>query len=150
MKTKIRLDLPDAQEIIRKKGLGPNGGAQLFHTGNVLRRMEKYIPKDTSALIKQTIIATTYRTNEILHPGPYANYLFGGKIMIDPEIQAAGFLTDKGRRSRKGAVKVLTDRDLDLSRGKNREATPHWDRTLVKKEGKEIVQELQDYLDRRK
>ena len=150
MKTKIKLDLPDAQEIIRRKGLGPRGGAQLFHTGNVLRRMEKYIPKDTSALIKQTVIATSYRTNEIRHPGPYANYLFGGKVMIDPKINAAGFMTDKGWRSRKGAVKILTDRDLDLTKGKNKDATAHWDRALVQREGKELVKELQEYIDGRK
>lgn len=146
---KVKLDLPSADKIIRSKGLGADGAVQAFHTQNVLRRIKKYMPFRTGATYKITVAQTDIHKPEIVTDTPYARYLFEGKVMIDPKLGIAGFMTPEGWRSRKGCVKVATDRDLEFFRGKNPKAGPHWDRTLSANEGKALVADLQRYIDRR-
>ena len=39
-----KIDLPRAEQLLESKGLGLNGPVQQFHTKNVLRRIQKYMP----------------------------------------------------------------------------------------------------------
>ena len=117
--TTATLTMKEANEIIRDKGLDPGGDAQAFHTMNVLRRIKKYMPFLSGSLYKMTQIQTDIRKPEIVTDAPQAEYLFEGKVMIDPKINAAGFMTSEGWRSRKGSVKVLTSRDLEYTKTKN-------------------------------
>lgn len=62
----------------------------------------------------------------IIYPGPYARFLYNGKLMIDPDTGSAW--------ARKGATKVVTGKDLDIKGkyskdGKNAphpDAQSHW------------------------
>lgn len=146
---KIKLQLPSAHKIIRSKGLAADGAVQAFHTQNVLRRIKKYMPFRTGATYKITVAQTDIRKPEIVTDTPYAKYLFHGKVMVDPKINAAGFMTPEGWRSRKGCVKVRTDRDLNYFRGKNPQAGPRWDRAVSINEGRAMAADLQRYIDRR-
>ena len=144
---KVKLYLPSAAKIIRSKGLGVDGAVQMFHTQNVLRRIKKYMPFRAGATYKITVVQTDIHKPEIVTDTPYAKYLFHGKVMIDPKINAAGFLTPEGWRSRKGCVKVRTNRDLVFFRGKNPQAGPRWDLALSANEGRVMTVELQRYID---
>lgn len=146
---KVKLFLPSASQIIRSKGLAADGTVQMFHTQNVLRRIKKYMPFRTGDTYKITVAQTDIRKPEIVTETPGAEYLFHGKVMIDPKINAAGFMTPEGWRSRKGCVKVLTDRNLEYFRGKNPQAGPRWDRALSANEGKAMAADLQRFIDRR-
>lgn len=146
---KVKLYLPDAAQIIRSKGLGADGAVQKFHTQNVLRRIKRYMPFRSGATYKITVSQTDINKPEIVTDTPYAKYLFNGKVMIDPKINAAGFMTPEGWRSRKGCVKVRTDRDLEYFRGKNPQAGPRWDRALSANEGKAMAADLQRFINRR-
>ena len=72
-----------------------------------------------------------------------------GNVEIDPKINAAGFMTSEGWRSRKGSIKVLTSRDLEYTKTKNPAAGPHWDRALSAAEGAALAADLQRYMNRR-
>ena len=146
---KVKIQLPSVAKIIRSKGLGADGAVQAFHTQNVLRRIKKYMPFRTGATYKITVAQTDIRKPEIVTESPGANYLFVGKVMVDPKINAAGFMTPEGWRSRKGCVKVLTPRNLEYFRGKNPQAGPRWDRALSANEGKALAADLQRFIDRR-
>ena len=146
---RVKLDLPDASKIVRSKGLEADGTVQQFHTQNVLRRIKRYMPFRSGATYKITVVQTDIRKPEIVTDTPYAKYLFHGKVMIDPKLGIAGFMTPEGWRSRKGCVKVLTDRDLKYFRGKNPQAGPRWDRALSANEGKAMAADLQNFIDRR-
>ena len=50
--------------------------------------------------------------------GPYARFLYMGKVMIDPETGSTW--------ARPGAKKVVTDRDIRFSKEPNPFATDHW------------------------
>ena len=69
--------------------------------------------------------------------------------MVDPETGMAGFLTPNGWRSRRGAAKVSSSRDLQYDKTRNPWAGPFWDRRLTAAEGRQMAAELQDYLRRR-
>ena len=134
------LTMKNAIEIIRNKGMAQGGDVQAFHTQNVLRRIKKYMPFVSGALYKITQIQTDIRKPYIITDAPQAHYLFEGKVMIDPVTGVAGFMTPEGWRSRKGSVKVLTQRNLVYSKSKNPQAGPHWDKALsaAEQEGIEL------------
>lgn len=147
--TTATLTMQDANQIIRNKGLAPDGDAQAFHTQNVLRRIKRYMPFLSGALYKITQIQTNIRKPEIVTDAPQAKYLFYGKVMVDPKTNAAGFMTSEGWRSRKGCVKVLTSRNLNYTKTKNPAAGPRWDKALSAAEGKAMAADLQRYMNRR-
>ena len=147
---KVKLQLPTAAQLIRAKGLAPDGDVQKFHTQNVLKRIKRYMPYVSGATYKITVAQTDISKPKIVTNTPYAKYLFYGKKMIDPKINASGFLTPEGWRSRRGSVKVLTAENLKYNKTKNPAAGPRWDRALVAAEGKALVADLQSYIDRRK
>lgn len=144
---RVKVTIPGAAQLIREKGLSKDGHVQMFHTKNVLKRMQRYMPFLTGATYKAAVVQTDIRKPEIVVDVPYAKYLYYGKVMIDPQINAAGFLTSEGWRSRKGCIKVLTDRDLEYTKTKNPMAGPYWDRTLVSCEGKAMLNDLQRFID---
>lgn len=144
------LEMNSVQQIIRDKGLHETGDVQQFHTANVLRRIIKYMPFLSGMLIKLTIAQTVISRPEIVTDAPEGQYLFRGKVMVDPKNRAAGFMTPEGWRSRKGCVKVRTDRDLRYTKTKNPHAGPRWDLVVSEREGKAMAADAQRYIERKR
>lgn len=146
MSTRVKIHIdPDA--ILLAHGLDDNGRAQQFLTHEVNRRITKFMPYRSGALSGKLKRVTA--PNEITISAPYARYQYYGKVMIDPAINAAGFLTKDGTwRSHKGAVKVLTNRDLVYDTSKNASAGPFWDRRMMAAEGDALIADLKDYIKR--
>lgn len=140
------LEMKSVPQIIRDKGLHEAGDAQKFHTANVLRRIIKYMPYLSGMLIKLTIAQTVINKPEIVTDAPEGQYLFRGKVMEDPKIKAAGFMTPEGWRSRRGCTKVRTNRSLQYTKTKNKNAGPRWDIAVSTREGKAMAAEMQRYI----
>lgn len=91
--------------------------AQLWLDEQVWTGTKKYIPQRDGMLINTTSVQ-----NESLKGsgkvyagyGPYARFLYMGKVMVDPETGSPG------------AKKVVTDRDIQFSKEPNPFATDHW------------------------
>ena len=91
--------------------------AQLWLDEQVWTGTKKYIPQRDGMLID-----TTNMQNEALKGsgkiyagyGPYARYLYMGKVMVDQETGSPW------------ARKVVTDRDIQFSKEPNPFATDHW------------------------
>lgn len=73
---RVTLDFPAAEEILQEVGLDEQGDTQMFHTKNVLRRIQKYMPYRTGATIKLTVAQTDPRVPEIVTEEPQAIYLY--------------------------------------------------------------------------
>lgn len=73
-----------------------------------------YVPMLTGSLNTRTQIVG----DTIIYPGPYAKYLYYGKLEIDPETGSAW--------ARKGTKKVETDRDLVFTTDFHPDAQAHW------------------------
>ena len=145
----VILTMKELDQIVKDKGLHQAGDVQMFHTQNVLRRMKRYMPFRTGTTYKITVAQTDIRKPLVVTDVPYGKYLYHGKVMVDPKTGAAGFMTPEGWRSRKGCVKVRTERPLRYTLTKNPQAGPYWDRTLSACEGKAMAADLQRYLNRR-
>lgn len=142
------LELNSINKILQDKGLGANGSAQAFHTNNVMQRMVKYMPYLTGATIKIMIAQTNVNNPYITIDVPYAKFLYYGKLMIDLQLNAAGFLTEEGWRSRKGVNKVKSERDITYTKTKHPLAGPYWDKRLWQAEGKALTGKLQEFIRR--
>ena len=144
----VQVKCKSASQIIRAHGLDHNGDVQRTWTNIVNRRISRYMPYRSGALSGK--LKYISGPAEITVAAPYAKYQYYGKVMIDPKINAAGFLTKDGTwRSRKLVSKVLTDRDLTYDTSKNANAGPYWDRRLVAAEGAAMAQEIKAYIRRR-
>lgn len=73
-----------------------------------------YTPALTGSLNQRTRVVG----NSVVYPGPYARYLYYGKLMVDPDTGSPW--------AQPGAVKVLTDRDLVFTQSVHPQAQAHW------------------------
>lgn len=86
-----------------------------------------YVPMLTGSLDIRTVI----KENRIIYPGPYARYLYYGKVMVD-SVTGKGpmhFVDKNGNEQikfRKGAKLVATARDLKINRASHPKAQAHW------------------------
>lgn len=80
------------------------------------------VMKDTAPFVPALTGSLTIRTrldgNKIIYPGPYARFLYYGKVMVDPQTGSTF--------APKGGTKVLTNRDLVFSRAMHPQAQSHW------------------------
>lgn len=145
----IKVDMKPVSSVMKGLGVTARGDVQKFHTANVRRRIQKYMPYRSGATIKMMIIQSPAEEPFIHVDVPYARMLYNGKVMVDPKTHAAGFLTENGWRSRKGVKKVVSNRDITYDKTKNPQAGPFWDRRLIADEGAAMRQDLQEYVNRR-
>lgn len=75
---------------------------------------EPFVPARTKSLANRTQVVDS----SVIYPGPYARFLYNGKLMIDPETGSAW--------ARKGATKVVTGTDLNISTAVHSQAQAHW------------------------
>lgn len=145
----VQVDMKPVRQIMKRLGIDARGDVQRFHTANVRRRIQRYMPYRSGATIKLMIVQSPVEEPFIHVNVPYARMLYYGKVMVDPETGLAGFLTPNGWRSRKGVPKVASGRDIQYDKTKNPKAGPFWDRRLVAAEGAQMAAELQAYVRRR-
>lgn len=126
----MKIEMNPYSLILANHGLNKNGDVQRFHTSNIMRRMQKYMPYLTGTSIKLMIKQTSLDTGQIVLQEPQARYLYYGKVMIGK------------------APKTVTDRDLNYTQKKNKLAGPFWDRRMWAAEGDVITRELQKYANR--
>jgi hypothetical protein len=73
-----------------------------------------YVPMLTGSLDARTQVVG----NQIIYPGPYARFLYYGKLMVDPETGSPW--------ARKGVSKVATDQNLVFTTDFHPQAQSHW------------------------
>lgn len=75
---------------------------------------EPFVPARTKSLVNRTQVVDS----SVIYPGPSAGMLYNGKLMIDPDTGSAW--------ARKGATKVVTGKDLNISTAVHSQAQSHW------------------------
>lgn len=75
---------------------------------------EPFVPARTKSTVNRTQVVDS----SVIYPGPYARFLYNGKLMIDPDTGSAW--------APKGATKVVTGEDLDIKTDVHSQAQAHW------------------------
>lgn len=151
MKTniKVKLQMKPTRQILESKGLGPNGDVTKQFTAIVNHRITRYMPYRTGTLATKS--KRMIGPNQIEVMGPYARYMYYGKVMVDPKTGAAGFQDKNGEwKSRRGVNKVESGRPINYDTTKGHPlAGPFWDKRMMAAEGAQITKELQTYIDKK-
>lgn len=86
------------------------------------RVLAEQVRKDTAPFVPALTGSLTERTmvigNSIVYPGPYARYLYYGKLMVNPKTGSA--------YAPLGTTKVLTDRSLVFTTTVHGQAQAYW------------------------
>lgn len=148
--THIKLDMKPTGEILKRLGVSEAGAVQVFHTQNVLRRIQRYMPMNTGTTIKTMVSQTQIIKPEIVLKVPHAQYLYQGKVMVNDQTgKGPAKIPGVGLRYKKGTTLKVIDRNLQYDHSKNPLAGPHWDKRLVQAEGKAMAADLQRFIDGR-
>lgn len=108
--------------------------AQFWLDSQIMTDMVPYMPMQTGTFVNITRAqsAALAGSGEVVAAAPpYGRFLYEGKVMVD-EVTGSPW-------ARKGAKKIVTDRDLKFS---NPKATPHWFDTAKEKHGKAWVKSV--------
>lgn len=105
--------------------------AQRWLGNQVLHDCKAVMPLLTGSMQQRSYVSDN--GSEVVFPGPYARFQYGGKVMVDPVTGSPW--------ARAGAKKVLTDRPLTYSRA---DATDHWFDTAKAQHGDSWIQGVKD------
>lgn len=131
MKITGKITVKPHLEIMKNHGLTRGGDVQRFHTVNVIRRIQKYMPYRSGLLIKLMIAQSPIAEPFVRIDAPQARYLYYGKAM-------------EGK-----PPKTVTNRNLHYTTTKNPQAGPFWDRRLLAAEKSVMRADLQRYVKER-
>ncbi len=101
------------ENIIRRAGVASDKAAHTVAL-QVKKDTSPFVPALTGSLDARTRV----EKDKIIYPGPYARFLYEGKIMVDPNTGSPW--------AQKGTTKMLTSRDLVFSRAMHANAQSHW------------------------
>lgn len=104
----------DGMESIKDKLADSCTRAESIVGQQVIKDTAPFVPALTGSLT----IRTRLDDNKIIYPGPYARFLYYGKVMVDPQTGSTF--------APKGGTKVLTNRDLVFSKAMHPQAQSHW------------------------
>ncbi len=129
----VTVKLEATSQTLQKLGLGADGDVRRFYTQTVQRRIMKYLPYRTYGSVPKAVVrGVDLRLQRIVIEGAHIRYLNEGKVMV-------------GRKP-----KTATSKNLVYTTTYNRQAGPHWAQRLDQYEHDMLVQEVQNYVNRRK
>ena len=101
-------------DSLREKVSSASDKAAHIVAMQVRKDTSPYVPALTGSLDKRTRVDG----GEIIYPGPYARYLYFGKLMVDPATGSS--------YAQKGSTKVRTDKNLVFNKAMHGQAQSHW------------------------
>ena len=101
-------------DSLREKVSSASDNAAHIVAMQVRKDTSPYVPALTGSLAKRTRVDG----GEIIYPGPYARYLYFGKLMVDPATGSS--------YAQKGSTKVLTDKNLVFNKAMHGQAQSYW------------------------
>lgn len=113
------------QAVAKKLAEGSERGEHIL-ANQVMDDTDKYVPA-LSGTLARTAMAVG---NQIIYNGPYARYLYYGKVMVDEHGHGPRHFVDKFGNEviafPKGSRLHATDRDLVFTKSMHPDAQAHW------------------------
>ncbi len=104
----------DGMDAIKEKPAQACGKAEHVLAVQVEKDTVPFVPALTGPLTERTRVVG----NAIIYPGPYAKFLYNGKVMVDPNTGST--------YAPKGGTKIVTDRNLVFTKTVHPQAQSHW------------------------
>lgn len=140
---KISVKMKPNSVIKARLGIQKDGPAHKFFTSTCYKKMSQFVPGGTSSHINQVV---DLEVNRITYMSPDAHYLWTGKLYVDPKYRKGAFFSPSyGFWSRPGITKIATANDLKYHIPGT---GSHWDTKMWNSKGNEVVQEVQEYVNR--
>lgn len=119
--------LVEGMEVLKQRMSASTRPAEHAVAVQAAKDTEPYVPMRTGSLSARTQV----EGNRVVYPGPYARYLYMGKVMVDSRTGKGPMKIVDGNgnefiRFRKGARLVPTARDLDISTAVHPKAQAKW------------------------
>ena len=108
VKFDIQVDIPS--DVLAE----PASRAEHILALQIKKDTTPFVPALTGSLSTRTMV----EEGTVIYPGPYARYLYYGKLMVDPATGSS--------YAQKGAIKVLTDKNLVFNKAMHSQAQDHW------------------------
>ena len=105
MDIETKLLLKSTQVLLAARNLEVGGAVQCYIDSEVLRLSDPYLPLRDGDLKRAGLDGTTVGSGEVEWKGPYARYLYYGKLMLSPSGSCW---------AKHGEKKHLTDKDLNF------------------------------------
>lgn len=120
----VRTDVPEVVSVALARGVDR---AEQVLLQQIKKDTEQYVPMLTGSLNQRTRVIG----NTIVYPGPYARYLYYGKVMVDVAtgkgpMRFTDELGNEFIRWRKGAVLRPTERPLQYTTDFHPKAGAQW------------------------
>lgn len=136
MKIKATLNLP--KDLAKSVGLDEGGKVQKYIDSFVLYHSEPYVPG--KHIHDLGVISTKLGSGQVVWDSPDANYLYEGKLMVDPiTLKGAFFSPNYGFWSRPNTQKIMdpTGRELTYHGGGLRGS--HWFDRMIENEMDDLL-----------
>lgn len=133
----IKVKMQPTSVIETKLGIQKDGPIHKFFTNSCAKAMDKYVPASQDENLAKSVKVST---DEIIYPGPYAHYLWEGRVM-GPNIP----VFDKNGnivRWWSKAPKYYTGKDIVFSTEVHPLATSHWDKKMWTAEREKIEKDV--------
>ena len=91
-------------QIVAVRGLEVRGPVQQYVDSEILRLSDPYLPMQRGRLKQGGITGTDVGSGEVVWNGPYARFLYYGKVMVG--------INSRSAWARKGERKVVTEKNL--------------------------------------
>lgn len=143
MRIHAKLEIPNIDEMIKDCGLNERGRAQCYIDKFILEESEPYVPG--KHIYDAGVMATEIGSGQVIWDSPDAQYLYEGKLMVDPiTLKGAFFSPDYGFWSRPNTEKILdpNDRDLEYHGGGKRGAK--WFDRMIEDKMDNLVEGVQN------
>lgn len=111
----LQIDMKETFSKALRKKLS-DAGPQAAHAVavQIAKDTEPFVPAQTKSLVNRSQVVE----NMVIYPGPYARFLYYGKLMVDPETGSSW--------ARKGANKSLTGTNLNIKKNVHGLAQSYW------------------------
>lgn len=138
MKIKANLILPPSKELMKYVGLDEGGRVQKYIDNFVLEHSEPYLPG--KHIHHEGENATKLGSGLVIWNTPDANYLYEGKLMVDPfTLKGAFFSPTYGFWSRPGVEKILDPAGRDLKYHGGGLRGPKWFDRMIETEFDDLL-----------
>lgn len=139
----LKIKMNATNKILKDHGLDENGRVQKRIITTAERLMNPFIPFQNGMLRR---LKTHPSPSEIKYVAPHAHYQYTGREYTSPKLGVAGIHLKSGRWwSPKGEKKIPSGKKLKYHEPGT---GPEWDKLMMEKKGKELIQDVQNYVKR--